>query len=510
MNRSKQTILNVSCSIAVLLMNVAITFFLSPFIVEHIGVEANGFVTLANNCVTYAQLIVLALNSMAARFITIAYASGDLDKARRYYNSVFWGNLIIVAVLIVPAIACIVFLELLFAVPEDILLDVKLMFGFVFLNFFLTTAAPNWDCGPFVTNRLDKSYVPQAIASLTRCIVLIGLFSILLPRVWYVGLAATVMTVIVLACGCYYTHKLTPELRVSLRKGSRECSWEMIKELVGSGAWNSVSRVGDMLLHGLDLVVANVLVGPVAMGLLALSKMLPNLVQQLSGSVCNAFMPELTIDFAAGKTSNLVKNIKRSMKLTSTVMIPAVAAVIVFGDAFFSLWVPTEDARLLYVLAVLDVAGYAFMSGTQICFNVFTVTNKVKQNAIALLVSGAVALVATIAVIGATDLGVLAIPAISTLVSLVRNMAFTVPVSAKYLGLRKRTFFPFVCMNAASTVAFALVGFAVRWFVPCDTWPVLVACAAVFLLAAFLVSALIALDGDERRMLFERITRKAS
>ena len=71
MSSNKKTMVNVICSIMVLATNILINFWLSPYIVEHIGVEANGFVTLASNFVTYAQLIVTALNSMAARFIAI-------------------------------------------------------------------------------------------------------------------------------------------------------------------------------------------------------------------------------------------------------------------------------------------------------------------------------------------------------------------------------------------------------------------------------------------------------
>ena len=157
MSSNRKTIVNLICSIMVLCVNLIISFVLSPFIVKHIGVEANGFVTLANNFVTYAQLIVSALNSMAARFITLAYVNKDYKKANLYYNSVFWGNLIIVAVLLLPAVIFILKMEKMVDVPSNILTDVKALFSFVFFNFFVTTGFPNWDCGTFVTNRLDSS-----------------------------------------------------------------------------------------------------------------------------------------------------------------------------------------------------------------------------------------------------------------------------------------------------------------------------------------------------------------
>ena len=161
MSANKKTVINLICSIMVLATNVVINFWLSPYIVKNIGVEANGFVTLANNFVAYAQLIVTALNSMAARFIAISYVKKDYKKANLYYNSVFWGNLIIVAVLLIPAVYLIVRLEHIVDIPQNIILDVKALFGFVFLNFFITTGFPNWDCGTYVTNRLDRTYIDR-------------------------------------------------------------------------------------------------------------------------------------------------------------------------------------------------------------------------------------------------------------------------------------------------------------------------------------------------------------
>ena len=49
-----RTVVNIACSILVLATNVVINLVLSPIIVETVGVEANGFVALASNCVTYA------------------------------------------------------------------------------------------------------------------------------------------------------------------------------------------------------------------------------------------------------------------------------------------------------------------------------------------------------------------------------------------------------------------------------------------------------------------------
>ncbi|HEX3026780.1 MAG TPA: hypothetical protein VHR42_06090, partial [Clostridia bacterium] len=65
--QSRQTTFNLFSGILALMISLAVNFFLSPFIVRHLGEEANGFMQLANNFVTYASLLTLAFNSMASR-----------------------------------------------------------------------------------------------------------------------------------------------------------------------------------------------------------------------------------------------------------------------------------------------------------------------------------------------------------------------------------------------------------------------------------------------------------
>lgn len=505
MSANKKTIINLICSMMVLVTNVVISFWLSPFIVKNIGVEANGFVTLANNFVTYAQLIVVALNSMAARFIAIAYVKKDYKKANLYYNSVFWGNLIIVAVLLIPAVYLIARLEHIVDIPQNILLDVKALFGFVFFSFFITTGLPNWDCGTYVTNRLDRTYIPQMIASVVRCILIILAFIILSPKVYYVGIAATMMTVITLTANWYNTHKLTPELKINKKP---IFSKSAVKELVVSGIWNAISSVGNMLLSGLDLVICNLFLGATNMGILSLSKIIPNYMQQLSISIRNAFAPELTINYAKENKEAVLKDINRAMKITSIILTIPIAIVVTLGDEFFALWVPSQDAKLLQILSVLSILGYMFTSGTQVLFNVFSTVNKVRPNAIAMLVSGVVSTGLLLVLIKYTKLGVYAVAGVSVFCNTVRNMVFTVPVTAKYLGYKWNKFYPQVLMTIASSLGLLLIYHFIAMILPGGSWLELIFSAGVLGIIGLIINIFIVLSKSERKFLFNKFAGK--
>lgn len=502
MNR---TVINIACSVLVLAANVAINLVLSPIIVATLGAEANGFVALANNCVTYAQLLTTALGSMAARFVTIEHARGNYDKANLYYNSIFWGNLVLTLVLIVPAVFCVINLELAFDVPESILWDVKLLFAFVFGNFLISTALPKYDCGPYAANRLDRSYIPQALGQVVRCIVVFSLFALFIPHVWYVGLGASVMTIISLVANAYNTHSLTPELRVGLRRGKRLFSPRLLKELLFSGIWNSIQSVGNMLSSGLDILVSNVFLGAAAMGSVSLSKTLYTLMTQLSSSVCNALAPELTIDWARGDRDRLLSNINRAMKLTSCIMTVPLVGIMAFSDRFYELWVPSQDASLLWELTVLSVFGYTFTSGVQILYNVFTAVNKVRANAIAVLVSGFLSIAVTLSLVQTTNLGVYAVTGVSSVMNLIRNLAFMLPVTARYLGCKWYQFYLQVLRSNVSVAALLGIGFIVKIVVPGGSWGTFMVAVVAFATAGFAFNAAFLLSHDERRALARRM-----
>ncbi len=508
MGENSRTIVNVICSILVLITNIVISLFLSPFIVAHIGVEANGFVILASNFITYAQLIVTALNSMAARFISIAYIQKDYKKANQYYNSVFWGNLIIVAILILPTAYFIVRMEQIVNVPSSIVLDVKLLFSFVFFNFFLTTGFPNWDCGTFVANRLDRSYIPNMLTALLRCVVLFAMLTFLVPHVWYVGMTSSVVTVIILAIQGYNTKVLTPHLKISLGKDKIICSAKAIRELVGAGIWNFISDVGNMLLSSLDLIICNLYLGATAMGIVALSKNLPNLMQQLSSSIRSAFAPQLIINYAKGDRQAMLQDLNRAMKFTSFLMTIPIGGIVVLGDRFFALWVPSQDAKLLQMLSVLAILGYMFTSGTQILYNIFPTVNKVKENAIVMLLSSVISVVITLFMVRFTDFGIYAIAGVSMVVCLFKNMFFTLPATAHYLGLKWNQFFPQVLTTVLASVIIIVVGLAVRQIIPQGGWWMLFVAASAIGVLGGMICYFVILNKSDRYFLRALIIKK--
>lgn len=505
-SNSFNTYINIITSVGVMVVNLFISFWLSPYIIRTIGVEANGFVSFANELVGYANLIVTALNAMAARFITIAYIQQDYRKANLYYNSVFWGNLIIVAVLLIPSAYLVVQLENFIDVPADILLDVKILFSLVFLSFFVRTGAPNYDCGTYITNRMDLSYIPNMFTSLLRCAMLVCMFTIWTPHVWYVSFVSTLLGFITLGVAGYWTHKLTPELRVSLKKPV--CSWRVIQELVGAGIWNSISIAGNMLLTGLDLLICNMALGATSMGLLSLAKTLPSILIQFSESIRGAFGPELTIAYAKGDNKYLLKCVRRAMKITAVLVTIPAAGLTVMSDAFYMLWVPSQDAILLQTLTTLSILSYLFNSGIVILFGVFSAVNRVRYNSIAMIVSGFCSVIISIATIYFTDWDLYAVAGVSSIVTIVKNLVFTIPVSSSLIGQKWYTFYPQVLQSVLSCGVIVGIGWLVRMMLPIHSWITFFLVCGITGMMGLCANMMIVLNKEERSYLIGMVKRR--
>lgn len=504
LSENKKLVINLLSSVTVFAVNLIIGFYLSPYIVKNLGVEANGFISLANNFITYASLVTIALNSMSGRFITIAIHQEDYEKANKYYNAVFGGNLITAAILAVPAVVSVAKLEYLINIPNNLIFDVKILFSIIFINYFIGMVLPNWATATFVTNNLYLQSIKSLQSNILKVVCILGLFIIFSPKVYYIAIASLVCTIYIAVYNWYYHKKLLPQLIIK----RKYFNWIYVKELIFSGMWNTINQTGQILLSGLDLLIANLFVGASSMGALSLAKTVPNIIIGLAGSLTSIFVPTLTIDYAHNDKDSLKKNLKKGMRLTGVLLTIPLAILIIYGSEFYSLWVPSQDAKVLQILSVLTCFGLIFTSGTQCLYNIFTVVNKLKVNSILVLLSGLISSIIVFILMKTTNLGVFAIAGVSSFVNLARNMIYTLPFTAKYIGFRWNTFFPDVLSSVTSVIILVLVGTTIKQFIIVNSWIMLIIAAGITAILGLIINMFIVLSREERNFLLKLFKKK--
>ena len=504
MNRNRQLVINLISASVAFVVNIGINFLLSPYIVESIGVAAYGFWGLANNFVSYASIITIALNSMAGRFFAIEVQRKNWSGANKYFSSIFFANIVAVGIMLIPSTMFILQIDNIIHVPFDISVDVSLLFGLIFLNFFINMVALAFSLAPFAKNIIYLSSLRQIESIFLKAGLLVGLFFILKPRVWFLGFATLSMTVYRTVFGFYYTAKLLPEIKLK----RSYCDIRAIKELLSSGFWNVVNHLGRLLATGLDLLIANLFIDPTAMGVLALSRIIPTFIESMVSSLASVFAPEFTMLYAQNDTTSLVKSIKRSIKILGiTVNIP-IAILFSFGPIFFKLWVPSQDAHLLHLLSMISVFAYVFSGATNSFFGVFLVTNNLRTNSLLVLLTGLLNVLTVFVLLKITNLGLYAIAGISTIFITVRNLTFTIPFGAKYIGLPWYTFFPDVIKSVTSFSILAILGYSIQKIVTIDSWASLLVFSLLLGMVGVVINFYMLLSLNERSQIYSILKRK--
>lgn len=470
LTKNEQSALNIVGALIVVLINVCINFFLSPFIVEHLGVEANGYITLANNFVSYFALITVALDSMAGRFMLIELRKGNLKEANKYYTSVLFGDWIIGGILLIPVLILIVRLDSFIDVPPHMMGDVRLLFALVFLNFYIGLCVPHWRNATYSTNRLYLRSLKSSITAVLRAAIILMVYYFLPPFAFYVAVAGLMMTIANTIFEYIFKINLLPDVRV--RVGYFE--FKKVKELIFSGIWNAISQCGNLLLEGLDLLIANIFIDATASGVLSVAKIIPNMINQIVGNIATTFGPRLAELYADGDMKHISKEVKSHIKIVSTLANIPMGVTFALGVRFFTLWVPSQSAITLTTLSSLTLLGMLFYGVSNCIVNIFTAVNKLKTNSLIVIASGLMNIIVVYILLCTTDLGIYAITGVSSFVSIIRVFAFTAPYAAHCIGERWHVFYGDLIKGAANVLIPIMIGMVLDHLIRANSWMILI------------------------------------
>lgn len=494
MSNSEKTLLNLVSSLVQFTSQIIISFFLTPYIVNSIGVEANGFIALGNNFISFASLATIAVSSMAGRFITISIQQGRKEEAKRYYTSSTLGNILLSIIICLTAVLFVSKLNEFINIPSHLVTDVKFLFILLIINFGISNAFASFKIATFASNNLYLDSLRDMEAQILRLITLIFLFSLFIPKVFYVAIGGLIATIFIVFFSYYYKKKLLPELNFNLKYFKLDSLWE----LVSSGIWNTVVNAGILLLNGIDLVLANLYIGSIGMGTLSLSKTVLIVIQQLTSKISNIFTPTLTISFAKKDKSALVSEIKKGMRITSFLVSIPVAILLVYGYNFYSLWVPSEDPMILQLLSVIAISGHLFTNGAEVVNKVFAVYNKLRTFALIFLFSGILSALIVVILLQTTKLGIFAIAGVSTVTNIIRNIFIQLPLASTYMGVKKTTFYPEVVYSVISVFILCIIGSFIGAIISINSWLTLIFSCVLLALFGLIVNFFIVLSKADR------------
>ena len=226
----------------------------------------------------------------------------------------------------------------------------------------------------------------------------------------------------------------------------------------------------------------------------------------------SVFVPEFTILYASGKKDELLKEVTTSIKIMNVFSVLPIMILLVFGRNFFKLWVPKQNAELLQILSILTVGVLFFTSTIKPLYAIFTVTNKVKANSIALLINGVLSTATVFLLLkilpssmirnGDMPWGLYIIAGVSTIYGIIRALTFTPIYAAHCLNIKWNSFYKVILRSTLSIIIACVVALLIKSAVKVDSWMTLILSCLVCVLIVFPLTVFVILTRTERKIFF--------
>ena len=366
-------------------------FFLSPFVVHHLGDSSYGVWTVVVSIASYMTLLDLGLRGAVTRYVSRAYVLNQHEEASSAVSAGLLLRIGISAVVLAVSFVISRIAPSIFHVPADLATAARwaiLITGF--------NVCVSLTCGVFggVLVGLHHFDVVSSITmaqTATRAICILWLLS---HGHGIVALALCELTAVVLGNSAivWRCFRKYPQLRVRFGKPDKA----MVRELVLYGVWAAVLNLGQQLIYYSDNLVIAGFLSAAAVTTYAIGG---NLVEYLRGvisSMTSTFTPLASSLEASGGEDRLRRLLIQGTRAAFCVALPIEIAFLLRGSTFIGLWMGPQYAAVSgHVLQILVVAQI-FLNGSHTPTAILYGTSKHRINALWILAEAVANLVLSV------------------------------------------------------------------------------------------------------------------
>ena len=352
MEKSTQTARGVACNWVALAFGFAVTFFLSPFVIHHLGTVAYGAWVLMSSITAYMQLLDLGLRGAVIRFVSRDYATGNHPEVRRTVSAALWLRLWIALIVIM--------LSLLLSLCVNRIFPVEMRYAAkwgIFLCGSSLAVAQVFGVFSGVLAALHRFDLLSTISIGETIFRAVGVICLLRSGRGILAMAAWELLVIVssslvLAAACFRVYR---ELRISLQMPQRET----VRAFWGYSSYLLLIHIFGQLIFYTDNVVVGRFVSVSAVTFYAIGGSLSNYLRQIIAALTTTFLPLASRFEASGKKDQLQRLLIEGTRAALFVAMPIELALFFQGQTFIQLWVGSQyaavSARVLQILLLSQI-----------------------------------------------------------------------------------------------------------------------------------------------------------
>ncbi len=360
-----QAVKNVASSWAGLGTSIVVGFFLSPFILHHLGDDAFGVWILVFSVTGYYGLFDFGIRSSLVRYVAKFKATGEMDQLARLINTSLFSygcvGLFLMALTVVGSL----YVGRFFHIPPALRGDARILFFMV--GTALALGFPLGVSGGILEG-LQSFYVinwTQIISTLLRAVLI-------LLALWH-GLGLKTVTLITVAlplAGSAVNFAVARRL-VRIPYGLRYVNRATLRQVADYGSVTFLIIVAGRLRFKTDAVIIGSFLSASAITYFSIGARLVDYAGDVVSSLAQIFTPMSSQFHATGDYDRLRRIFVTGNRACALTMFPVCTALVILGKSVIEAWVGpryVSSYTILLILLIPSSLYYAQATSNRILF----------------------------------------------------------------------------------------------------------------------------------------------
>ena len=333
--------------------------------------------------------------------------------------------------------------------------------------------------GLYYVNDLRPYYIFQSLSQLSRIVFPFVVFNLTTPYLFLPYAAAFIVDLFALGFYIVRRNKYYPRFKISVHK----VNLKLLKEIICSGSWVSISKAGDILLSTISTYLTNILLGVYLTGIFAAIMQLQSLFAVLTSSVISALVPNILKMYTRLDSQSYISWLDKYIRLVAISVGFIAGLLAVFGDPFLELWLNVEMREYSLIVALVLI-GTGLAYPFEVHNQALIAFNKVKIPSLVTVLFGVINVLITCVFCIVLNMGLLGIALAQFMSLVIRGWVFYPVYLNKVCGVKDLKVYKGSIAGVASMAVSGVISYVLLQFMTIS-WGGLIAFVVISAVLSF-------------------------
>ncbi|MGH9537135.1 MAG: lipopolysaccharide biosynthesis protein [Terriglobales bacterium] len=340
MPRARRIVQNIFSNWFSLAVSTGVGFFISPFVVHHLGNLTYGVWVITLSFVSYMNLLDLGLRGAVTRFVSKGTAEGNNEDASRAVSAALWIRLWISLAIVVAGFTLSVIFHRIFVIPPELQNDARIAILLTCVSVAITLWSGVFGSVLVALHRFDLS---SAVSILQTCFRAAGIVLLLRSGHGIRALAFWELCTSLVANGAtiFLCIRVFPQLKLAFGRPDRPT----LSKLWNYSFYAFLINIAVQVAYYSDNLVVGAFLSPAAVTMYAIGGMLISYARVIITSMTATFTPLASNFDAVGNFDNLRRLVIHGTRAALVIALPIEAALFFRGHTFINLWMGPQYAE---------------------------------------------------------------------------------------------------------------------------------------------------------------------